>query len=30
MFQEDVVAKGLVPAVTANWGKLNEGGDYAH
>ena len=26
LFQEDVVAKGLLPTVTANWGKLNEGG----
>jgi len=26
LFQEDVVAKGLLPTVTASWGKLNEGG----
>ena len=26
MFQEDVVSKGLLPSVTASWGKLNEGG----
>ena len=26
LYQEEIIAKGLQPAVQANWGKLNEGG----